>query len=352
MAYTTIDNPELFFQTVLWTGNGSSSRSITLDGSEDMQPDWTWIKSRAGSESTQQHYLYDSVRGATKYLQSSTNNAEGTKSNGLSAFASDGFTVGDDNANNASSTTYIAWNWKASGSTSSDSNGSITSTISANTTAGFSIVTYTGTGSNATVGHGLGAVPQMIIVKNRDGGTDNWAVYHGELGKDKWLKLNTSDASATDTVMWNDTTPTSSVFSVGTYTNSNGNTNGMLAYCFSEKQGYSKFGSYEGNGNADGPFIYTGFKPAFVMCKSIDTTSNWNIFDNKRSTFNDVDDYIKANANAAEDTGSSDIQMDFLSNGFKIKGNNDEVNGSETFIYMTVAESPFVNSNGVPTNAR
>ena len=348
MAYTTVDNPELYFQTKLYTGNGSA-QSFTLDGSENMQPDWVWIKPRSFDDN---HILVDSVRGTNKILRSNLVNAESTLTTMLTSFDSDGFTTGGNDNVTRNSETFVAWNWKASGSTSSDSNGSITSTISANTTAVFSIVTYTGTGSNATVGHGLGAVPQMIIVKNRDGGTDNWAVYHGELGKDKWLKLNTSDASATDTVMWNDTTPTSSVFSVGTYTNSNGNTNGMLAYCFSEKQGYSKFGSYEGNGNADGPFIYTGFKPAFVMCKSIDTTSNWNIFDNKRSTFNDVDDYIKANANAAEDTGSSDIQMDFLSNGFKIKGNNDEVNGSETFIYMTVAESPFVNSNGVPTNAR
>ena len=353
MAYTTIDNPELFFQIVLWTGNGSSSRSITLDGSEDMQPDWTWLKARAGSEGTQQHYLYDSVRGATKYLQSSTNNAEGTKSNGLSAFASDGFTVGDDNANNASSTTYIAWNWKASGSTSSDSNGSITSTISANTTAGFSIVTYTGTGSNATVGHGLGAVPQMIIVKNRDGGTDNWAVYHGELGKDKWLKLNTTDASATDTVMWNDTTPTSSVFSVGTYTNSNGNTNGMLAYCFSEKQGYSKFGSYEGNGNADGTYVHLGFRPAFIMIKKSSGTEDWSMYDAKRNV-NGTTNTLPLLANFSDgETGLTGKNMDILSNGVKMLTSNGELNLSgATYIYMAFAESPFVNSNGVPNNAR
>ena len=212
MAYTTVDNPELYFQTKLYTGNGSA-QSFTLDGSEDMQPDWVWIKPRSFDDN---HILVDSVRGTNKILRSNLVNAESTLTTMLTSFDSDGFTTGGNDNVTRNSETFVAWNWKASGSTSSDSNGSITSTISANTTAGFSIVTYTGTGSNATVGHGLGAVPQMIIVKNRDGGTDNWAVYHEELGKAKWLKLNTTDASATDTVMWNDTTPTSSVFSVGT----------------------------------------------------------------------------------------------------------------------------------------
>ena len=350
MAYTTIDNPELYFQTVLWTGNGSSSRSITLDGSEDMQPDWTWIKSRAGSESSQQHYLYDSVRGATKYLQSSTNNAEGTKSNGLSAFASDGFTVGDDNANNASSTTYVAWNWKAGGSASSNSDGSITSSVSVNTTAGFSIVSYTGTFANATVGHGLGVAPKVIILKNRDS-TNNWCVGHGSLGFDKHLALNETDAVGTDSsARFRGISPTSTVYSVGVAGETNGNSQDMIAYCLAEKQGYSKFGKYTGNGNADGTFVYTGFRPAWVMIKRTDGTNSWVIYDNKREGFNVDNDALQANGNNAE--GTSD-DLDFLSNGFKMRTSGVGENGSgNSYIFIAFAESPFVNSNGVPTNAR
>ena len=351
MAYTTIDNPELFFQTVLWTGNGSSSRSITLDGSEDMQPDWTWIKSRTGSESTQQHYLYDSVRGATKYLQSSTLNAEGTKSNGLSAFASDGFTVGDDNANNASSSTYVAWNWKAGGSASSNGNGSITSSVSVSTDAGFSIVSYTGTGSNATVGHGLGAVPSMIITKARTPSGRSWGVYHASLGNTKNLYLDGNDAVSTGGTFWNSTTPTSSVFSVGTAGDSNGSTYTLIAYCFAEKKGYSKFGSYTGNDNADGTFIYTGFAPAWVMIKRTNSTNDWLILDRKRNTINPSDERLLANSSNAASTANT--MVDFLSNGFKPRSTYGGINGaSDNFIYMAFAESPFVNSNGIPNNAR
>ena len=352
MSFTNgLDNPELYFQTVLWTGNGSSSRSITLDGSEDMQPDWVWIKARAGSESTQQHYVYDVVRGATKYIQTSSTNVEGTKSNGLSAFASDGFTIGDDNANNASSNTYVAWCWKAGGSSSSNSNGSRSSTVSANNDAGFSIVKWTGNNSNTTVGHGLNAAPSAIITKSL-ASTKQWAYGGDNLNNwNNYIPLSDTDVSYNDATMWNDTAPTSTVFTVGT-SNLTNSPSDMIGYCFVEKQGFSKFGTYEGNGNSNGPFVYTGHRPAWVMTKSTDTTSNWNIFDSKRSTFNDVDDYIKANANAGHDTGSSDIQMDFLSNGFKIRGNNDEVNGSESYIFISFAESPFINSKSVPTNAR
>ena len=358
MAYTTIDNPELFFQTVLWTGNGSSSRSITLDGSEDMQPDWTWIKARAGSEGTQQHYLYDSVRGATKYLQSSTTNAEGTKSNGLSAFASDGFTIGDDNANNASSTTYVAWNWKAGTTSGISGSPSITpSGYSFSQTAGFSIIAYTGNASvGATIPHGLGVAPAVIIFKRREANNEKWSTYHHKAAasspEDVHLELNDTTAASNDDSILNDTAPSSTLITMKTSSSVNSNSIKYVAYCFSEIKGYSKHGSYTGNGNADGTFVYTGFKPAWVMTKSIDTTSNWEIKDNKRSTFNTIDDYIKANANAAEDTGVSSHAMDFLSNGFKHRGSNDEVNGSETYIYMAFAESPFVNSNGIPTNAR
>ena len=353
MAYTTIDNPELYFQTVLWTGNGSSSRSITLDGSEDMQPDWTWIKARAGSEGTQQHYLYDSVRGATKYLQSSTTNAEGTKSNGLSAFASDGFTIGDDNANNGSSTTYVAWNWKAGNSSgSSNSDGSISSTVSVNTTAGFSIVSYTGTGSATTVGHGLGVAPKLIIVKRRDSSA-NWFVGSDSLGWTKYLYLDLTEAAETNAGAWNNTSPTSSVFSIGTFGNVNASSGTYIAYCFSEKKGYSKIGTYTGNGNADGTFVYTGFAPAFVLSKCTSHTGeNWNINDNKRPGSNVIQNALLPDSNAAEVTASFQA-LDILSNGFKWRGTNDRVNASgKSYLYMAFAESPFVNANRIPNNAR
>ena len=349
MAYTTIDNPELFFQTKLYTGN-SGTQSITFDGSENMQPDWVWQKRR---DSSGNHELTDSVRGINKTLKSNLSSAEDTGTDKLQSFDSDGFTAGSSGTNNASGGSFVAWNWKASGSTSSDSNGSITSTVSANTTTGFSIVTYTGTGSNATVGHGLGAVPQVIIVKNRDGGSDNWAVYHEELGANNWLKLNTTDASATDTVMWNNTTPTSSVFSVGTYTNSNGNTNGMLAYCLTEKQGYSKFSSFVGNGSSDGAFVYTGFRPAFVMTKRTNSTSHWLMMDNKRNTFNVADTLLVANDSDYESNWGTGRKIDFLSNGFKARSTSTGLNVSgSSYIYLAFAESPFVNSSGVPNNAR
>ena len=361
MAYTTIDKPTDYFNTVLYTGDLQDSdgtghtQSITGVG---FTPDWVWHKGRSNART---HILVDSVRGLTNYnwLITNSNSSEITaNTNGaIKSIDSDGITLenGTDSSsksNNAGKNgeTWVFWNWKAGGTASSNTDGSITSSVSANTTAGFSIVSYTGTGSNATVGHGLGAVPQMIIVKNRDGGTDNWAVYHKELGKDKWLKLNTTDASATDTIMWNDTTPTSSVFSVGTYTNSNGNTNGMIAYCFAEKKGYSKFGSYTGNGNADGTFIYTGFKPAFILIKA-NRAEDWALFDNKRDTFNVADHYIAASAGSAENSNLD--TMDILSNGFKIRTTGAYVNfsGTENY-YMAFAEAPFVTSTGIPTPAR
>ena len=359
-VYTQIDNPELYFQCKLYTGNGTDDTSITLDGDENMQPNLVWLKRR---DNAGRHRWFDSVRGATKWLRGDHTDTQGTAADSLKSFDSDGFTLGDDSASgginvNINNETMVAWCWKAGTAFSNDASatsiGSIDSSGSINTTAGISIVNFTGNGTaGATVAHGLSAVPRLILVKVHTSSTVyDWRLYHGSLGATKNMIFNDTSASATATNKWNDTAPTSSVFSLGDTSGTNESGSGIIAYSFAEKQGFSKFGIFEGTSNADGQMIWLGFRPAWVMTKSIDTTSNWNIFDNKRSTFNDVDDYIKANASAAEDTDSSDIQMDFVSNGFKIRGNNDEVNGSETFIYMAFAEAPFVNSKGVPCNAR
>jgi hypothetical protein len=332
MAYTTIDNPFKYFNTVLYTGNGST-QSITGVG---FQPDWVWGKERGGANS---HMLADSVRGATKILFSNLTNAEDTDANSITSFDSDGFGIGSSGNLNASSDTYVAWNWLAGGSASSNSDGSITSSVSANTTAGFSIVSYTGTGANATVGHGLGTNMDFAIFKLRSG-SSAWLVYHKSLGATKAIYLNETGAVGTNSSGFNDTEPTSSVFSLGNGATANTSGGTQIAYCFAEKKGFSKFGSYTGNGNADGTFVYTGFKPAFVMVKvASGTTGNWQIQDSKRDGFNE-NKRILANVNEAEKTSQ---MWDQLSNGFKIRVTSGDVNGSgNSYIYMAFAESPFV----------
>ena len=349
MAYTTIDKPTENFNTVLYSGNGGT-QSITGVGH---QPDWVWIKQRANDSYS--HELFDSVRGATKYLVSDGTAAESTSATTLTSFDSDGFSLGSDTIVNKSGRTLVAWNWLAGGSSSSNGNGSITSTVSANTTAGFSIVSYTGTGSNATVGHGLGAVPKMIIVKSRSH-TKDWTVYHSYLGNTKWLELNATGAEQTNSNRWNNTSPTSSVFTVNVDSSVNGSSYTYVAYCFSDIKGYSKLGGFRGNGNADGEFVYTGFSPAFVLLKNADETEQWWIFDNKRNGYAGNFRYYSLNPNSGsnEGTNSADANhIDFLSNGFKLRTTAQQLNGSgDDFIYMAFAESPFVNSNSVPTNAR
>ena len=352
-AFTTIDNPELFFQCKIYTGTGSSN-AFTLDGDEDMQPDLVWIKHRAEAHN---HYLYDSVRGVQLKLSSNTTAAEidmGSGADaGLTAFGSDGFTIGGDTDENASGESFVAWAWKAGGSASSNSNGSITSSVSANTTAGFSIVAYTGNETaGATVGHGLGAVPQTYWVKSRSV-ADGWRIYHHKVASDPetdYLVLNNNNANADSHGYWNDTAPTSSVFSLGPAGEVNTNSSTNIAYCFTEIKGFSKIGSYTGNGNADAPFIYTGFKPAWVMLKETSTTGQWYIFDNKRDTFNLMTDAVFPDLTNAQTT---DNAIDFYSNGFKGRKTSSDLNTSgNTHIYIAFAESPFVNSNGVPNNAR
>jgi len=346
MAYTTIDDPSAHFNTVLYTGNGADNRSITGVG---FQPDWVWYKERNNAID---HRLVDSTRGATKLLFSNDTDAEFTDANELQAFESDGFQVGDDGSINGNNDTYVAWNWKANGgTTSSNTDGSITSTVQANTTAGFSIVTYTGTGSNATIGHGLGATPKTYWIKRRSSGTADWYIYHSSIGATKNLRLNKTNASSTDSGIFNDTEPTSSVFSLGS-SFSNTSSKDYVAYCFAEKQGYSKFGTYTGNGSSDGPFAYTGFKSAWLMIKRTDSTNHWTLQDNARESSNVVQKFLLANEDDAEDT-SAGQDLDFLSNGFKIRNSNTRQNASGgSYIFMAFAEHPFVSSEGVPVTAR
>ena len=465
MSYTTIDKPSDYFNTVLYTGNGST-QSITGVG---FQPDWVWLKQRSGSSN---HRCYDSVRGATKQIYPNLNNAENTETNGLTSFDSDGFSLGNEGGHNENSKTFASWNWLAGGSApaitysvkvvsdsgnkyrfddfgtsavtldlqeggtytfdqsdssnsghplrfsttsdgthgvgseyttnvtttgtpgsagaktvitvgsgvatlyyyctqhsgmggqantnstfgSSNFSGSIQSTVSANTTSGFSIVTWSGNSSSATIGHGLGTVPKMHIVKRRTNGTGNWLTYHAGLSANNYLYLNESDAqSSTGYANRIPNPPTSSVFSVGSDNDTNGS-NDYVAYVFAEKKGYSKIGSYTGNGNANGTFVYNGFKPSFILGKSASGTSapyeNWFIYDNKRNTFNPTFNVLFPNRGNAEGTNSAQ-SLDLLSNGFKAKSVETRFNESgTTYIFMAFAENPFVTSTGIPTTAR
>ncbi len=332
-----------YMNIALYTGT-SSSQSITGLG---FQPDWTWIKSRSGATD---HGLYDAVRGVQKQLESNTTTSETTETTGLTAFGSDGFTVGALAQLNTSSATYVGWNWKANGTGVTNTAGSITSTVSANTTAGFSIVTYTGTGSNATVGHGLGVAPSMVIVKNR-GGSYSWLVYHKFMATSSpatwYMSLNSTAAASNGSNVWiND--PTSTVFTVsGSFPEVNGSANTYVAYCFTPIAGYSAFGSYTGNGSTDGPFVFTGFRPRFILVKRTDTSGlNWRITDTSRSTYNKTIGMLEPSSSAAEYTDSGNQDFDIVSNGFKIRNDAIGVNASGgTYIYACFAEVPYKFSN-------
>ena len=352
MAYTTIDDPSAHFHTQLYTGDGSSSNAITNDANAgDFKPDWIWIKNRTTAVN---HVLHDSSRGASKRLYSNATDAESTTSN-FSSFDTDGFTFGGGGQSyNDSSKNYVAWQWKANGgTTSSNSDGSITSTVQANTTAGFSIVTYTGNGtSGATIGHGLNSAPEWTIIRRRSD-AEAWVVWHTSFGSAQSnVRLNGTDVVDTSSSgMFNNTFPTSSLITLGNGNFVNTNTETYVAYCFSEVKGYSKFGSYTGNNSTDGVFVYTGFKPAWVMFKRSSGTSQWEIHDNKRPGYNPTD-FLVAESTSAENTGADAI--DFLSNGFKCNtGSRDNTNSNgSTHIYMAFAEHPFVSSKGVPVTAR
>ena len=330
MAYTDIDKPSDYFNTKLYTGNGSSGHSITGVG---FAPNFVWIKKRDG---TPNHFLFDTVRGVQKALNSNQNYAESTQSNALTAFGSDGFTVGSDGDVNSGS--MVSWNWKESAD------------------AGFDIISYTGNGSSGrTISHNLSAVPSMIITKDR-GNTEHWGSYHKSLPAGYNIYLNLTNAQDDNNSLYTTTAPTSSVYSVGNNNRTNGNGRNYISYVFAEKKGYSKFGSYKGNGNANGTFVYTGFKPAFVMIKSMNATKDWKMIDNKRNPAglggaNPVRYRLAANeANTTSDDGDG---QDFTSQGFKFRTTDSHMNGNGTqYLYMAFAEEPFVTSTGVPATAR
>ncbi len=347
MAYTTITDPSAYFQAQIYTGT-SATHSVTFGGNSNLQPDWVWTKCRSN---TSDHFLFDSTRGVQNQLHSNTNNAQGANATSLTSFNTDGWTMGTTGGMNYNSQTYVGWGWKANGgTTASNSNGSITSTVQADTTAGLSIVTYTGSGSNATIGHGLGVAPEIVLVKKYSSGTvRDWIMYGKALGNTKALMLNNTDSLYTLTDAWNSTTPTSTTFAIGTNGRVNDSGAYYVAYCFAGKQGYSKFGSYAGNGNVDGPFIYTGFKPAWIMIRRTDSSGDWLMLDSTRSRINVANNALKADSTAAENSGYWDV--DLLSNGFKIRKADNELNGTNLF-YMAFAENPFVATNGVPTTAR
>ena len=351
MAYTTIDDGSAHFQTATYTGNASTI-TITNSGNSDLQPDWVWLKAR---DITQPHTIRDSTRGTNKFLYISTAD-EGTNTY-LTSFNSDGFSMNaTDNEVNGNSNTYVAWQWKAGGgsrTTFTESGNNPGGGRQVNTTAGYSIIDYVGTGGNGTIAHGLGAIPKLVFVKNRDGGTnDSWFTHWtGLLGDNKVLYWNSTDGAATNASAFNSTAPTSTNITVGTNSATNTDGDNYIMYAFTDIKGYSDFGTYEGNGNASGPFIYTGFKPAFIMLKSVDSAQVWSIRDSGREPTNPAKLAIYANESGVESDHANN-SVDLLSNGFKLRNPYSENVNNETFTYMAFAEHPFVSSKGVPTTAR
>jgi hypothetical protein len=340
-----VDKSTDYFNTLLWTGNGSTTQTITGVG---FNPDFVWIKNRTNSRD---HNAYDTNRGDSRKLKPNINESE-SNVGGDFTFEPDGYFLGNRTETNENGSQIVGWNWKANdGSTSTNTNGSITSTVQVNQTAGFSIVTYTGTGGNATVGHGLGVAPSMIITKKRSSGSQ-WAVYTKALGPTGSLFLDTSGNFYVNSIYWNNTNPTSTVWTMNGQDEGNASGQTYVAYCFAEIEGYSKFGTYIGNGNSDGPFTYTGFKPAFLLVKKTNgNTAEWMGFDNKRNTYNVISRQLRTSLSAPEDTGGQ--FYDFLSNGFKNRNTAlDKNSNGNKFFFMAFAENPFVTSTGIAGTAR
>ena len=365
MAYTTIDDPSAYFQAKGYAGNSVDNTAITNDGNSNLQPDLIWF---ARYDTPGDKFLLNSSRGVTKFLISSGTDAEGTSTSIVKSFDTNGFSVGTNSNSNSSSSNYVAWQWKANaGTTSTNTDGSINTTVQANTDAGFSIVGYTCPDpiTNFTIGHGLGVTPDVIIVKTRDG-SRNWGVYHKSLtapAENRNLKLNLTNAEAAESTFWANTAPTSSVITIAQNASVNFQGHNYIAYCFAEKQGYSKFGKYVGNGNSlgDGPFVYTGFAPSFVIIKRTDAANDWIMHTYKLGTKassavekgnvgNLNNAALRANSNSFVDDWGA---IDMLSNGFKIRTDAASENTSGgSYIYMAFAENPFTTSTGIPTTAR
>jgi hypothetical protein len=331
----------------LYTGTGATA---TITNTAGFKPDLIWNKSRSNAAD---NCLTDSVRGTNSQLISDNTSAQLSNTNQITAFNSNGFSLGADNLGytNYNAFTYVGWQWQAGqGSSSSNTNGSITSTVSVNASAGFSVVTYTGTGSAATVGHGLGVAPSMIITKKRSS-TSDWGVYHISTGNTNYLLLDSTAASASSSTYWNNTSPTSSVFSIGTADPVNISTATYVAYCWAQIAGFSKFGSYVANGSADNTFVYTGFRPKYLLIKCTTAPTgyeSWFVFDSVRNTYNSANLYLNPNTSGAEGAGTAGTDyLDILSNGFKLRGTGAPgVNGNSgaTYIYAAFAENPFKNA--------
>ena len=369
-----IIKPQRHFETLIWDGNSTQDRNIT---GLEFKPDFVWIKSRShatyGGGLSYHHLIWDVLRGvgsntigasSRKELTVNQSYEEGRGANytdyygHVSSFNKDGFQLDHVTGEppfyvNQTNRTYVAWCWKAGGAGVSNSDGSIASTVSANTEAGFSIVTYTGSGSNATIGHGLDEAPQVLFVKTRTS-ADHWAIYHHSVGNTKILYLNLTNSPATSSNYWNDTTPTSTVFSIGSDNKTGKSGDNYVAYCWHEVPGYSKFGSYKGNGSADGPFINLGFRPAWFLQKKTSGTGGWYLFDNKRSGFNVDNDMLVPNGTDAEYDGDTYPRLDFLSNGIKWRDAGSSVHNASgaTYVYMAFAERPSGTIFGVDANAR
>ena len=361
MAYTTIDDPSEYFTTTLYVGN-ATARSITNDANAgDFQPDWLWVKVRNNGNNNR---WFDSSRGVNLDFVSNLTQADSDSSDRCTAFNSNGFSIGDNGEVNSNTHNIVAWQWKCNAGTtatndaSSTGVGSIDSVIQANTTAGFSMVTYTGNGTEgASWAHGLGVAPDLVIVKGRTN-TDNWAVFNGtSTTTSRSLHLETTQAEIPVSsynfwnLYWDETRPSSTVVTLGVDAKVNGNNINFMAYCFASIPGYSKIGKYVGNGNAEGAYIPTGFKPAWVLAKRTDSANSWVILDNKRNTSNAVTNYLQPNA--ADVEGTSGLDIDFLSNGFKWRTTSAAVNANNgRYLYYAIAENPFVSSTGTPTTAR
>jgi len=365
MAYTNIEDPSAHFQTKIYSGQ-NSVQSVTNDGNSNLKPDWLWIKSRNDSDI---HVITNSTTGTDLYLQTNNDAGEVSSTGDVESFDTNGFSLaGVNDRVNTNGGLFVAWQWKANGgTTTSKSSATVSGNVTTpcvqqvNTDAGFSILTYTAStsyaGTETHLEHGLGVGPKVLIVKRRNSSAE-WAVYHAENGASPsagygYLVLNSTAATATSSTYWLNTPAESNatLLAFGNNTSVGADGGEYVCYAFAEKQGYSKFSSYVGNGNANGPFVYTGFKPAFVMIKRTDSTANWDMFTGEISTFNIVSDRLRANLSNAEQTGFD--RLDFVSNGFKIRNTNTTGNTSGgTYIYMAFAENPFVTSTGIPTTAR